>query len=721
MSASMVMSFMPSIAFAGTDTEAKWLKNDKTGDWEFHVYTTAYGGTTDEVLDSKASFKVVPTCTEQGVKVWTVNYNGNKLTKEDTVPALGHTKKYDYPTKQNMVYPTCTEDGSYDLVIPCGRKDCDGYYSKETVVVPAQHVANEPVIENKKGPCNTGITYDEVVYCKDCGAEISRESKKNQPVAEECTAGKPVKENVVEATCELDGSYDEVVRCTVCGDVLSSTHHTVNKLGHTAGEAVRENVVEATCEKAGSCDEVVYCTVCGKEISRNKVTVDALPHTIEYKNENIIDATCQRHMVTYDKVKYCSVCNNELARTFVVRKVPENRWKHQYEEVVVKEPTCEEDGEAKNVCSLCGHEDSERVVLKKTGHTLGEPEKRNFVAATCENEGHYDLVQSCTVCKKVVSLSTIKTDEKLGHNYEAEFNFSEDDPTKVVVKLTCTNKGCDAVVIKAADVVKDSSNFVVDKAATCVSEGLGHYTVTVNYNGQKFVGDSPISDTIPALPHSNYKVEKENVVDATCTEAGSYEYVVYCADCGKELSRENKTVDALGHKEVDVKAVAPTCTEPGLTAGKKCETCGEVTVPQKEVPALGHKEVDLEAVAPTVFETGLTAGKKCETCGEVLEPQNEVDKLKVAKATVSVKAGKKSFTVKASAANATGYRVYYKKSGAKKYSYTTVKAKNLRKTVKKLSKGKKYTVKVKAYAKNYDGDGEVVWGALSSGKTVKVK
>ena len=39
----------------------------------------------------------------------------------------------------------------------------------------------------------------------------------------------------------------------------------------------------------------------------------------------------------------------------------------------------------------------------------------------------------------------------------------------------------------------------------------------------------------------------ENKVDATCETEGSYDEVVYCAGCDKELSRESKSVEALGH------------------------------------------------------------------------------------------------------------------------------------------------------------------------------
>ena len=87
-----------------------------------------------------------------------------------------------------------------------------------------------------------------------------------------CNAHVPaaaVQENVLPATCGATGSYDEVVYCSVCGAEISRTPKTIDATGnHTPGEPVNENVVPATCGQNGSHDEVVYCTVCNTEISR---------------------------------------------------------------------------------------------------------------------------------------------------------------------------------------------------------------------------------------------------------------------------------------------------------------------------------------------------------------------------------------------------------------------------------------------------------------------
>ena len=116
------------------------------------------------------------------------------------------------------------------------------------------------------------------------------------------------------------------------------------------------------------------------------------------------------------------------------------------------------------------------------------------------------------------------------------------------------------------------------------------------------------------------------VVDAavapTCTETGLTEGK-HCSVCNEVLVAQ-ETVDATGHTEVVDAAVAPTCTEAGLTEGKHCSVCNEVLVAQETVDATGHTEVVDAAVAPTCTETGLTEGKHCSVCNEVLVAQETV-------------------------------------------------------------------------------------------------
>ncbi|MBQ2144632.1 MAG: InlB B-repeat-containing protein, partial [Oscillospiraceae bacterium] len=78
----------------------------------------------------------------------------------------------------------------------------------------------------------------------------------------------------------------------------------------------------------------------------------------------------------------------------------------------------------------------------------------------------------------------------------------------------------------------------------------------------------------------------ENEIPATCTTAGSYDSVVYCSECGEELSRETVTVEALGHNFGEwTQTTAPTCTAEGVET-RTCSRCGATET--RAITATGH-------------------------------------------------------------------------------------------------------------------------------------
>lgn len=196
--------------------------------------------------------------------------------------------------------------------------------------------------------------------------------------------------------------------------------------------------------------------------------------------------------------------------------------------------------------------------------------------------------------------------------------------------------------------------------ATCISPAI--------YNYSCICGETK-TDTFGLKDLLNH-VHKEvrNAEDATCTEKG-YTGDIYCIDCDTRVSKGKRT-NALGHDYKNVAevpatcvtegtaatqqckrcdyivpaqslptdpnnhanivkdvAVAPTCTETGLTEGSHCGDCNKILIAQEVVSSTNHTEVIDPAVAATCTETGLTEGSHCSVCNKILVAQKTVSAL----------------------------------------------------------------------------------------------
>ncbi len=156
-------------------------------------------------------------------------------------------------------------------------------------------------------------------------------------------------------------------------------------------------------------------------------------------------------------------------------------------------------------------------IIPALGHKAGEAVTENNVPATCEEGGSYEEVVYCSVCSEEMSRKTI-TVEALGHDWDEG---------------------------------------VVTKEATCTEPGVKTFTCKNDDSHKR-------TEEIPALGHKAGEAVTENNVPATCEEGGSYEEVVYCSVCNAEMSRETKTVEALGHDwDEGVIIKEATATEDG--------------------------------------------------------------------------------------------------------------------------------------------------------------
>ncbi len=91
------------------------------------------------------------------------------------------------------------------------------------------------------------------------------------------------------------------------------------------------------------------------------------------------------------------------------------------------------------------------------------------------------------------------------------------------------------------------------------------------------------------------------VIDPTCTEGGYGMYT--CSSCGDSYTED--FTEASGHKEISIPAIAASCTQSGLTEGKKCSVCNIITVAQQTVEKLSHTYTT-SVTTPTCTESGYT-------------------------------------------------------------------------------------------------------------------
>lgn len=145
-------------------------------------------------------------------------------------------------------------------------------------------------------------------------------------------------------------------------------------------------------------------------------------------------------------------------------------------------------------------------------------------------------------------------------------------PTKPVT--TTPTDATEATVETGPQCDHVTGGWIVDKASTCTSEGTRHKVCTL-------CGEDVETEAIPPISHSpgNWIVDK----NPTCSAEGKrYQE---CSQCRTKVITAN--IAKTAHKEYTIPGYNATSTKTGLTDGKKCRVCGEMTLPQYVIPVLG--------------------------------------------------------------------------------------------------------------------------------------
>ena len=291
-----------------------------------------------------------------------------------------------------------------------------------------------------------------------------------------------------------------------------------------------------------TCTEQGYTThTCSCGNSYKDSYTDALGHT-----EKILEAvepTCTN--VGYTEGKYCSVCNDILIEQEKIDALPHSYGSWVNANIETHKRTCE-----------CGafetqnHSWDNGIITTEATHT--ELGNRKY---------------TCSVCSAVKNEDIPKT---------PEHSFSE---WTTEVSPTCTSEGkdvrscrCGEKEIRVTSPLGHNKLSYESKTPTCVEIGWNAYEICTRCDYTTYI-------ELPALGHTYIS----SVTYPTCIEEG---YTTYTCSCGENYISDY--TPALGHTEIIIEAVPPTCTEAGSTEGKYCDICKTILITSEYIAPTGH-------------------------------------------------------------------------------------------------------------------------------------
>ena len=184
--------------------------------------------------------------------------------------------------------------------------------------------------------------------------------------------------------------------------------------------------------------------------------------------------------------------------------------------------------------------------------------------------------------------------------------------TNGAVTIVCRHKNTTTIPAKASD---------------CIEAGNDEYVRCDDCH-------EIISGSDASLPLADHTPEVRGAKAHTATEDG-YTGDTYCSVCGALI--ENGTVIPAGHVTHKVEAKEATCTAEGNIEYWTCELCDvlfadeeateEIAAEDVVVAKKAHTLSDVAAKAPTATENGNKAYKKCDVCEKMFDAEgNELTK-----------------------------------------------------------------------------------------------
>ena len=502
-----------------------------------------------------------PTCTAEGWKPYETCENCDYTTYE-IIPALGHSFT-NYVSDNNA---TCTEDGTETA--KCDRCDVTdtrtdegsalGHdWAEEWTTDGTSHwheCSRCDEINDKANHSGGTATCIALAKCEICGVEYG-------DFAEHVYVENAEEQYLVSAaTCTTKATYYK--SCSVCGEAGEEIFEFGDPLGHSYGEPewTWEGYTSATAKFtcAHGCGDVQTVAASGGSIT-SEITTPA-----ECEKEGLRTYTAK---VLFGGEEYITTTAETLESLG-----------HSFTSYVSNnDATCTEDGTETAKCDRCNVTDTRTDDGSALGHDWAEE-------WTTDGTAHW---HECSRCDEI--------NGKANHSGGT---------------ATCTEPAeCEVCGVAYGEALGHDLQHHDAQAATCTEIGWNAYDTCSRC-------DYTTYEEIPALGHTEGEAVRENEVDATCTVAGSYDEVVYCSVCGEELSREEKTIEALGHSFTSYASNNDaTCTEDG-TETAKCDRCEVTDTRTDEGSALGHDW------AEEWTTDGTAHWHECSRCDEINDKAN---------------------------------------------------------------------------------------------------
>ncbi len=491
--------------------------------------------------------------------------------------------------------PSCSEEGVKTLTCSCGDS-----YTEAIEMLPHTEVVDAAVSPDCE---NAGLT--EGKHCSVCNkvlvAQQTVAALGHDYVGVVITEPTCTDKGVKTYTCKNDSTHTYTEEIDAKGHADSDNDHVCDNgcdlAQGTHAEQEASHVCEYCGEAAGECrdgdDNDHNCDVCGEKLSECEAGENS--HNCAVCGEKLSE--CEAGENSHN----CAVCGEKLSE-------------------------CEA-GEGSHNCAVCGE--------KLSDCKAGAPVIENSTAASCGEPGSYDEVIYCSVCGEELN-RTKHTVEALPHSYKETITNEptcEDAGLKTLVCSACGDTKTEEIAALGHNEISYEA-----KAPTCTAIGWDAYVKCsrcdyTTYNELAIIAHSyEEAVTAPDCLNGGYTTytcsgcgktytgnetaalgHKENAVVTTpdCLNGGYTTYT--CTACGE--TRIGDETEALGHTEEVVEGKAATCTETGITDGKKCSVCGTTTVEQEEIAALGHDYIESVEVAATCTVEGLKRFS-CENCSD---------------------------------------------------------------------------------------------------------